>query len=67
MSVATDVLVVVRSHYPTIDFQSIGGRFAKGLSDAETQQLEDEVEDAAKKLADDIDLFGETDGENGAR
>ena len=62
MSVATHVLVVVRSHYPTIDLQSIGGGFAKGLSDAETQQLEDEVEDVAKKLADDIDLFGETDG-----
>ena len=47
--------------------KSIGGGFTKGLSDAEMQQLEDEVEDAAKKLADDIDLFGETDGENGAR
>ena len=67
MSVATHVLAVVRSHYPTIDFQSIGGGFTEGLSDAETQQLEDEVEDATKKLAGDIDLFGETDGENGAR
>ena len=67
MSVPTHVLAVVRSHYPTIDFQSIGGGFAEGLSDAETQQLEDEVEDTAKKLADDIDLFGEIDGENGAR
>ena len=27
------------------------------------QQLEYEVEDAAKKLAGDIDLFGETDGD----
>ena len=67
VSVATHVLMVVRSHYPTIDFQSIGGRFAKGLSDAETQQLEDEVEDVVKNLADDIDLFGETDGEGGAQ
>ena len=41
--------------------------FAQGLSEAETQQLEDEVEDAAKKLASDIDLFGETDSENGAQ
>ena len=48
VSVATHVLMVVRSHYPTIDFQSIGGGFAEGLSDAETQQLEDQVEDAAK-------------------
>ena len=32
------------------------------MSDAETQQLEDDVEDATKKLAGDIDLFGEIDG-----
>jgi len=62
VSVATHTLAVVRSHYPTIDLQSIGGGFAEGLSDADTQQLEDEVEDAAKKLAGDIDLFGETGG-----
>ena len=67
MSVATHVLAVVRSHYPTIDLQAIGGGFAEGLSDTETQQLEDEVEDAAKKLAGDIDLFGETDGDGGAQ
>ena len=62
ITVATHVLAVARSHYPTIDVQSIGGSFTEGLSDAETQKLEDEVEDAAKKLAGDIDLFGETDG-----
>ena len=55
------------AHYLAIDLQSIGGGFAKELSDAETQQLEDEVEDAVKKLAGDIDLFGETDGDGGAR
>ena len=57
---------MVWSHYPTVDLQSIGGGFAEGLSDAETQQLEDEVEDAAKKLTGDIDLFGEMDGNGGA-
>ena len=67
LSVATHVLVVVRSHYPAIDLQAIGGGFAEGLSEAETQQLEDDVEDAAKKLAGDIDLFGETDGDGRAR
>ena len=41
--------------------------FIEGLSEAETQQLEDEVEDAAKKLAGDIDLFGETSGDGEAR
>ena len=67
MTVAAHVLMVVRSHYPTIDLQSIGGGFAEGLSDTRTQQLEDEVEDAAKMLAGDIDLFGETDGNGGAQ
>ena len=37
------------------------------MGEAETQQLEDEVEGAVKKLADDIDLFSETDGDGGAR
>ena len=37
VSVATHVLVVVQSHYPSIDLQSIRGGFAEGLSDAETQ------------------------------
>jgi len=58
---------MVQSHYPTIDLQAIGGGFAEGMGEAEHQQLEDEVEDAAKKLADDIDLFGETDGDGEAR
>ena len=67
MTIATHVLAVVRSHYPTIDLQSIGGGFTEGLSDVGTQQLEDEVEDAAKMLASDIDLFGETDGNGRAQ
>ena len=66
VTVATHALAVIRSHYPAIDLQTIGGGFAKGLSEAETQQLEDEVEDAAKKLAGDIDFFSETDGDGGA-
>ena len=33
----------------------------------ETQELEDEVEDAVKKLAGDIDLFGEMDDDGEAR
>ena len=65
--VATHVLIVVWSHYPTIDLQSIGGGFAEGLDNAGTQQLEDEVEDVAKMLAGNIDLFGETDGNGEAQ
>ena len=67
VTVATHVLAVIRSHYPTLDIQLIGGGFTEGLSDAETQKLEDEVEDAAKNLASDIDLFGEMDGSGEAQ
>ena len=66
-TVATHVLMVVRPHYPTIDLQSIGGGFTKGLDDTGTQQLEDKVEDAAKMLASNIDLFGEMDGNGEAQ
>ena len=62
MTAATHALAVVRSHYPTVDIQSIGGGFADGLSDVETQQLEDDIEDVAKMIIGDIDLFGETEG-----
>ena len=58
---------MVRSHYPAIDLQAIGARFARGTGVVEHQQLEDEVEDAAKKLAGDVDLFGEMDGDGEAR
>ena len=59
--------MVVRSHYQSIGLQVIGGGFTEGLSEAETQQLEDEVEDSVKKLASDIDLFGETSSDGEAR
>ena len=62
VTTATHTLAVVRSHYPDTDLEAIGGGYAEGLSEAETQQLEDEVEDAAKMLAGDIYLFGENDG-----
>ena len=63
----THVLAVVRSHYPTIDLQAIGAGFARGTGATEHQQLEDEVEDVAKKLVGDIDLFGEMDGNGQAQ
>ena len=63
----TDALAVVRFHYPVIDLQAIGARFARGTGAMEHQQLEDEVEDAAKKLVDDVDLFGEMDGDGQAQ
>ena len=67
VTAATHALAMVRSHYPATDLQAIGGGFTEGLSEAETRQLEDEVDEAAKKLAGDIDLFGEMDGDGGAQ
>ena len=57
VSTVTHALAVVRSHYPAIDLQAIGARFTRGTGVTKQQQLEDEVEDVAKKLAGDVDLF----------
>ena len=67
VSTVTHALAVVWSHYPTIDLQAIGTEFAKGTSVTKQQQLEDEVEDEAKMLADDVDLFDEVDGDDQAQ
>ena len=67
VSVMTHALAVVRSHYPTIDLRAIGAGFAGGTGATKQQELEDEVEDAAKKLAGDVDLFGEMDGDGQAQ
>ena len=67
ITAVTHALAVVRSHYPAIDLQAIGAGFARGTKAMEHLQLEDEVEDAAKKLAGDVDLFGEMDGDGEAR
>ena len=64
ISAVTHALAAVWSHYPTIDLQVIGARFARGTGVMKQQELEDEVEDTVKKLADDIDLFGKVDGES---
>ena len=59
----THALMVVWSHDPTIDLRAIGARFARGTGATQQQELEDEVEDTAKRMAGDIDLFSEVDGE----
>ena len=63
----THALAVVRSHYPSINLQAIGAGFTRGTGATKQQQLEDEVEDATKRLAGDVDLFGEVDGEGQAQ
>jgi len=67
ITVVTHAFAVVWSHYSAIDLQAIGAKFARGTKATEHQQLEDEVEDAVKKLVDDVDLFGEMDGDGKAQ
>ena len=59
----THALVVVQSHYPTINLRAIEAGFARGTSATKEEQLKDEVKDATKRLASDVDLFGEVDGD----
>jgi len=66
ISTVTHDLAVVRSHYPAINLQAIGARFARGTGATKKEQLKDEVEDVVKKLANDVDLFGEVDGDSQA-
>ena len=63
----THALAVVRCHYPAINLQAIGAGFARWTGATKQEQLKDEVEDAAKKLAGDVDLFGEVDGDGQAQ
>ena len=63
VSVMTHALVVVQSHYPAINLRVIGAGFARGTSTTKEEQLKNEVEDTVKKLAGDVDLFGEGDGD----
>ena len=59
VSVVMHALVMVWSHYPVINLQAIGAGFARGTGAMKQEQLKDEVEDAAKKLAGNVDLFSE--------
>ena len=63
----THALAIVWSHYPTINQQAIGAGFTKGTGAMKQQELEDEVEEAAKRLARDVDLFSEVDGDGQAQ
>ena len=67
ISVMTHALAVVRSHYPAINLRAIGVGFMRGMGATKEEQLKDEVEDAAKRVACDVNLFGKVDGEGQAQ
>ena len=56
-SAVVHTLVVIRSHYPSVKPEVIMTSFARGMSLAKITKLEDKVEEAAAKLAGDIDRF----------
>ena len=55
-------LVVLRLHYPSIKPEVIMTSLAQGTDAQKTAKLEDEVKEAAARLARDVDLFGEGQG-----
>ena len=67
VSIMTHALAVVRSHYLAINLRAIGAGFARGMGATKQQQLEDEVEDVAKRLVGDVYLFSKADGEGQAQ
>ena len=54
---------MLRSHYPSVDLEWVVTGYARGTNAAKIAKLEDEAKEPGKKLACDIDLFGE--GGNG--
>jgi len=66
ISIMTYALAVVQSHYPAINLRAMGTGFARGTSAMKEKELKNEVEDMTKKLAGDVDLFSEVDGDGQA-
>ena len=52
-------LAVLRSHYPSVKPEVIMTGHAYGMNAAKITKLEDVAEEAAVKLAGDVDMFGE--------
>ena len=52
-------LTVLRLHYPLVKCKVIMTGFARGTDEQKIAKLEDEAEEAAVRLAGDVDLFGE--------
>ena len=67
VSIMIHALAVVQSHYPAINLRAIGAEFSRVMGVAKQEQMKDEVEDAAKKLVGDVNLFGEVDGDGQAQ
>ena len=53
------VLAQLWSHYPSMDLQRVVTGYARGTNVTKIARLEDEAKEPAKRLAGDINLFGE--------
>lgn len=52
-------LAQLRSHYPIVDLQWVVIGYARATNANKLARLEDEAEESAKRLAEDVELFGE--------
>jgi len=57
-------LAQLKSHYPSVDLQRVATRYAQGTNADKITKLEDDVEEPAKRLAKDVELFGEGESSN---
>ena len=50
--------------YPAVSLEVIDGGFAKGMEDAEAEQLSEEATELALRLIKDLDIFGDKEQQN---
>ena len=52
-------LAQLKSHYPLMDLQRVATGYAQGMNVDKITKLEDDAEESTKRLAEDVELFGE--------
>jgi hypothetical protein len=58
--VAAHVLVVVRSHYPSVDLQRLEAGVSSNTDQVKAEQLRASSQATAAKMIVDVDLYGKT-------
>ena len=52
-------LAQLRSHYPSVDLQWVASGYVQGKDAEKIAKLEDDADEPAKRLAEDVELFNE--------
>ena len=52
-------LTQLKSHYPLVDLDRVATRYAHGMNTDKITKLEDDAKEPTKRLAEDVELFGE--------